>query len=220
MAITPDYLFIDLDGTLLGSRKFFLKLGFLKSYFYRTRQLGWGFFRSYFLLKSMKKALYDQELASENNLQRVVNSVNPSPEFQTELTQLLHQVFIDLQPCFFHISGALEFIQQAKRKYKLVLATNPVWPLSVVELRLQYAGLKPSDFQFITHQSNMNSVKPRVSYYKELLKKLNVSAEKVIMIGDDPLKDGVAREIGIPTYLLTTWPELKGELNRVHQLGL
>jgi len=110
--------------------------------------------------------------------------------------------FVHARPSLYELKEAQEFILWAKDHYKLILATNPMWPAAVVDYRLEIAGIQPSEFEFITHAENMSSCKPNVHYYQELKNKLNLKPEECFMIGNDEEKDGPAREIGVDVFIL------------------
>ncbi len=55
----------------------------------------------------------------------------------------------------------------AQTGYKLVLATNPIFPLNVQHKRLAWAGLEHIRFDLMTHIENMSYCKPNLGYYHE-----------------------------------------------------
>lgn len=86
---------------------------------------------------------------------------------------------------------------------RTVLATNPVFPLYATEKRIAWAGLAPSDFEFVTAYENSSFCKPSVGYYEEIVKRLDVSPENCLMVGNDTEEDMAAAKIGMKTFLLT-----------------
>ena len=48
---------------------------------------------------------------------------------------------------------------------KLVLASNPIFPLNAQMKRLAWAGLDHFHFDLVTHIENMSFCKPRIEYY-------------------------------------------------------
>lgn len=101
------------------------------------------------------------------------------------------------------IPGAREALQFARDLgYRLVLATNPVWPQRAVRMRLEWGGLTDVPFEFVSHSEVMTRCKPSLAYYRELLERVGLRAEDCIMIGNDPIKDLPATELGIRTFLL------------------
>lgn len=101
--------------------------------------------------------------------------------------------------------GASRSLELAKeKKIRLVLATNPVFPLEVVEFRMRCGGIDPHLFEFISHSQNMSRCKPDPEYYAEVIKKASVDPSHALMIGNDPRNDLPARELGIRTLILNS----------------
>lgn len=86
---------------------------------------------------------------------------------------------------------------------RLVLATNPLFPAIATHSRVRWAGLQPEDFVHITTYENASRCKPNPDYYREILDKLNLSAEQCLMVGNDVAEDMVARQLGMQVFLLT-----------------
>lgn len=49
--------------------------------------------------------------------------------------------------------------------YRLVVATNPIFPEIAIRSRISWAGLNCNDFEFITTYENSNYCKPNPKYY-------------------------------------------------------
>ena len=97
-----------------------------------------------------------------------------------------------------------KLIKLLKEKgYKLVLATNPIFPFIATKSRIKWAGLDISDFEHITTYENSRYCKPNLKYYQEILNRLNIKPEDCIMIGNDVNEDMVVNELGIKSFLLT-----------------
>ncbi|MBR5478723.1 MAG: HAD family hydrolase [Clostridia bacterium] len=90
-----------------------------------------------------------------------------------------------------------------ERGIRTVLATNPIFPAIATESRMRWAGLSPDDFELYTTYENINYCKPSLEYYKDILNRLNLSAEECIMVGNDVDDDMVARNLGMQVFLLT-----------------
>lgn len=84
---------------------------------------------------------------------------------------------------------------------KLVLASNPIFPLNVQMKRLAWAGLDHLPFHMVTHLENMSFCKPRIEYYLEICQKINQPPETCLMVGNDAVNDMVAALTGMKTYL-------------------
>ena len=99
---------------------------------------------------------------------------------------------------------AAEAIRDIKAMgYRVILATNPLFPPIATQSRVRWAGLEPEDFEFITTYDNSCFCKPNPDYYREILGKLNLKAEECVMVGNDVNEDMVARELGMKVFLLT-----------------
>lgn len=85
----------------------------------------------------------------------------------------------------------------------VVLATNPVNPLPITQLRMRWAGVDDLPFRLITHLSNSTRTKPHVRYYREIMEKIGVEPHEVIMVGNDPKMDVVDdRSFGMRTFFM------------------
>lgn len=89
------------------------------------------------------------------------------------------------------------------RGLRAALATNPVFPAIASESRVRWAGLEPGDFEYITTYENSCWSKPNTAYYKELLDKLDLQPEEVLMVGNDVSEDMAACRLGMKVFLLT-----------------
>ncbi len=87
--------------------------------------------------------------------------------------------------------------------YNLVVATNPLFPMTAIKNRIEWAGLDHNDFSFITSFEDMHFCKPQINYYHEILEKIETKAKHCLMIGNNVEEDMIAKEIGISTFLIT-----------------
>lgn len=100
--------------------------------------------------------------------------------------------------------GSAELIGLLKRKgYRLVLATNPLFPATATRQRVRWAGLEPEDFELITTYENSRHCKPNPAYYQDILEQQNLKPEQCMMVGNDVSEDMVAQRLGMQTWLLT-----------------
>lgn len=100
---------------------------------------------------------------------------------------------------------ARELIDILKAKgYRLVLATNPIFPKIATLTRMSFVGLKEEDFDYISTYENAHFAKPNINYYKEILNNINETADNCIMVGNDADEDMIVKEaLGIETYMIT-----------------
>jgi len=106
------------------------------------------------------------------------------------------------------------FIYFAQTGYKLVLASNPIFPLNAQHKRLAWAGLQDIRFDLMTHIENMSYCKPNLGYYHEICEMIEEPPEACLMVGNDSVNDMVASRIGMTTYLTTDDKDLgQGDLH-------
>lgn len=94
--------------------------------------------------------------------------------------------------------------------FKVVIATNPIFPRTAIEERLAWAGIPVADFPFdlVTTYENMRSTKPHSSYYREILEKISCAPDAALMVGDNWNHDIIpAYTLGLFTY----WIQPDGE---------
>lgn len=92
------------------------------------------------------------------------------------------------------------------RGLKVVIATNPLFPLDAIEQRLSWAGVAVDDFDYdlVTAYENMHSTKPHPAYYREILAAIDVEPERALMVGDNWKNDIVpAAKTGLFTFWIT-----------------
>ncbi|MGM9601318.1 MAG: HAD family hydrolase [Faecousia sp.] len=89
-----------------------------------------------------------------------------------------------------------------KMGLRVVLATNPIFPAVATRSRIRWAGLEPEDFELYTTYENIGLCKPNPDYYREIVKRLGVTPEECLMVGNDALEDMVAEETGMRVFLL------------------
>ena len=103
-----------------------------------------------------------------------------------------------------HHPAAAQIVHRLKeRGFRVVLATNPIFPARATQWRIQWAGLKPEDFALYTTYENSRYCKPNLNYYRDILEHLRVKPEECLMVGNDVSEDMVARELGMQVFLLT-----------------
>ena len=99
---------------------------------------------------------------------------------------------------------AKELVETCKEQgFRVVLATNPLFPSIATQMRMGWAGFVPEDFELYTTYENSNYCKPNLKYYQEILTKLDLTPEECVMIGNDVSDDMVAKELGMKVFLLT-----------------
>ncbi len=85
--------------------------------------------------------------------------------------------------------------------HRVVLATNPIFPRTAIEQRMQWAGVHAFPYALVTTMENMHACKPNPRYYREILATIACPPERALMVGDDPANDiAPAREVGLKTW--------------------
>jgi len=113
------------------------------------------------------------------------------------------------------VDGVAELFASLKRKgIKTVIATNPMFPMTVQKLKLSWAGLDGFDMTLITSVENSSFCKPNILYYKSICQKIEVAPRDCLMVGNDALNDMIASRLGMKTYLATDGEQLSVELSR------
>lgn len=88
--------------------------------------------------------------------------------------------------------------------FRLILATNPIFPAIATQNRIAWAGLSPQDFEHITTYENSHFCKPNPDYYREIFQTAGLRAEECLMVGNDAAEDMVAKTLGCEVFLVTT----------------
>ncbi|NMA95021.1 MAG: HAD family hydrolase [Clostridiales bacterium] len=86
-------------------------------------------------------------------------------------------------------------------RYKVVIATNPIFPLDVMYERLRWANIEKLPFDLVTSYETSTYAKPNPLYYREILDKIGEKPENCLMVGDEHM-DMVAALIGIKTMFI------------------
>jgi Predicted hydrolase (HAD superfamily) len=89
--------------------------------------------------------------------------------------------------------------------YRLVIATNPIFPKKAIYHRIEWAGLTPDDFSYITYYEQNHYCKPQLQYYQEVLQAIDKTPAQCLMVGNDVQEDIIAGKLGLQTYLVTDY---------------
>lgn len=105
--------------------------------------------------------------------------------------------------CGFNPSAAKAVKRLKERGFRLILATNPIFPAVATESRIKWAGLDKEDFELYTTYENSHYCKPNPEYYREITEKLSLDPAECLMVGNDAEEDTAAEKLGITVFLLT-----------------
>ncbi len=198
-------LLLDLDGTLINSGNFLLHIEFIARILpLMKRHRGWravwdGLKESQSVLKIPSKEKTNQERlidAFEKHLQL------SHEDASIEIFQSIMKVFPKLKSHFGKIDGAAKFVDWAKNHYTLTLATNPVWPIELVHMRMIWGGINPEHFRSVTTSDRMHACKPTIQYYQELLAQEKFEPGDCLLIGNERKMDLPATKAGIAVFLI------------------
>ncbi|MDD6212909.1 MAG: HAD family hydrolase [Clostridiales bacterium] len=102
--------------------------------------------------------------------------------------------------------NSLRPVEILKEKgYRVVLATNPLFPRMATYQRMSWAGFAPSDFEWVTTYENSRNCKPHGAYFQDLLEQIGEVPENCLMVGNDTRDDMLAAELGMEVYLVTDY---------------
>jgi FMN phosphatase YigB (HAD superfamily) len=111
--------------------------------------------------------------------------------------------FIQAKAAVFESKLIQESVKLLKEKgYKLVIATNPLFPLKAIHHRIRWAGFEPSEFEYITSYEQNHFCKPQLKYYEEILKDVGKTPKECMMVGNDVQEDIIAGKLGLKTFLI------------------
>lgn len=219
-----DTIFFDLDGTLLPLDT----EAFLQAYF---NALG-KHFANYFPAAELKKLIWTATMAAIGNLDK--EKTNEEAFFEVfyplvphdpkELSQAFDQFYLnhfkEIQVVAGQSPEMIEAVQLLKEKgYRMVVATNPIFPYEAVKQRIEWAGLRESDFIFVSSFENMHFCKPHVQYYQEILDKIDGKGTATLMVGNDRQEDMVAKALGCTTFFIDTHGMGQGNEDKIDYRG-
>lgn len=205
------HLLVDLDGTLLGNRNFLLSVSFVRQSLHALKKYG-GYRKAVAALWSIN-AVFKKPNREFTNDHRVVELFSKKMDLKPEegrslIKDQLSLIFPELKRHFFPVPGSKDFLDWAKNHYPMTLATNPVWPPEIIELRVRWAGIDPTIFQSITHVRRMHACKPAKEYYEEILELEKLKPEDCLLIGDDVKMDLPATQVGIRVFIVGHYKRL------------
>lgn len=212
MTTKPEVLLLDLDNTLIHNPDRAFALGFLQlaeAHFQAT--LGFPGVAQ-IIRQSIRAMLAEHAHPTTSALQThlIAEAASVPPErvtmaWQAFYRELYPQLRANVQP----VKGVVDLLHALKgRGYRLVIATNPLYPASGVYQRMAWGGLPGRDFfEHITHSQNARHAKPHPAYYAQLLHHLGVPAARTWMIGDSPRNDiAPAHAAGMTTFYIADEP--------------
>ena len=124
--------------------------------------------------------------------------------------------FLHVRECTRSDERVLSAVRQLKHKgYRLILATNPLFPRVATNTRIAWAGLEPGDFEYISYYDNSHYCKPNPKYFIEILNRLELKASECYIVGNDIVEDMGAVALGFKGFLVLD--HVIGDLKKVPQ---
>jgi FMN phosphatase YigB (HAD superfamily) len=199
-------ILFDLDGTLLPmDMKAFEKL-----YFGAMS----GYLADLIAPQELVKNIWASTTAMVKNTEHRTNEEVFMEDFKTRIDGALEVYkdrfnkfydteFIKAKAAVFESKLMQESVKLLKEKgYKLIIATNPLFPLKAIYHRIRWAGFEPSEFEYITSYEQSHYCKPQLKFYEEILKDIEKKPEDCMMVGNDVQEDIIAGKLGLKTFLI------------------
>jgi FMN phosphatase YigB (HAD superfamily) len=125
-------------------------------------------------------------------------------EFEPVFERFYAEAFPRLQPLTRPRSAAPAIVEWAQeRGLKVVIATNPMFPLTAIEQRMEWAGVGVDrfDYALVTSYETSRATKSHPAYYREILEVIGCQPAAAVMVGDNWEWDIVHAEMaGVPGY--------------------
>ncbi|MGE5581892.1 MAG: HAD family hydrolase, partial [Bacillota bacterium] len=204
-----DTILFDLDGTLLP-----LEMEkFAKIYF---EEMG----RKFHDLIDPKQLVSHIWTATEAMVRNVEPRVNAEvfmerfgrliggdlAEYQKRFDEYYDQGFLKVKDAVAENLLMQESVRMLKSKgFKLVIATNPLFPRKAILRRIEWAGFNPEEFSYISCYERNHYCKPQIHFYTEVLQEIGKQPEQCLMVGNDVQEDLIASKLGIATFLITDY---------------
>lgn len=204
-----DTILFDLDGTLLplDMQKF------IEIYFHEMGHMFKDMIDSKLLAKYVWKATEEmvRNIEYKTNEEVFMNKFSElvggdigkyTERFDNFYDTLFHKTREAVQSQTL-VSESIAILKE--KNYKLVVATNPLFPRKAIHHRIKWAGLDLGDFEYITSYEDNHYCKPQLHFYKEVLDIIGKKPEQCLMVGNDVQEDLVALNIGMETFLIKNY---------------
>ncbi len=201
----------DLDDTLLGNSMD----TFLPAYFEAlTRYVGHLIPHDRLIAELMRgtRGMEANDGAGSTNEEIFASIFYPAIGYERERLEPIFRRFYQhefpkLQSLTQRRPAARPLVEWAfEQGYRVVVATNPLFPRRPIEHRLEWASVPVDEFDYalVTCYEDMHATKSHPAYYREILERLTVQPNECLMIGDHWEWDILqAASVGIPGYWIT-----------------
>jgi FMN phosphatase YigB (HAD superfamily) len=126
----------------------------------------------------------------------------PKAGLTEEIDEFYDHVFPTLESVTKRREGTRELVESAFAKgYRVVIATDPLFPRKAIFHRIRWAGLEPERFELISSFETFHFSKSHPAYYAEILGRLGWPDGPVLMVGNDVDRDLLpAQKLGLAAY--------------------
>ena len=128
----------------------------------------------------------------------------PREELEPRFERFYAEAFPRLRPLTSPRPAAPRIVEWARQRHlQVVIATNPMFPRTAIEQRMEWAGVGVDRYSYdlVTSYENSHATKSCSAYYREILDVLERRPEECLMVGDNWDWDiACAAEVGIPGY--------------------
>ena len=139
-------------------------------------------------------------------------------EFQPIADQFYAEVFPTLRDLTTPKPEAIRLVEQAfADNCRVVIATNPLFPMTAIEQRLEWAGLSVENYPFelVTSFESFHFAKPEPSYFAEILARIGWPDGPVVVVGDDLERDiYAAGQLGLSTFWIASNGDLPPDISK------
>lgn len=132
----------------------------------------------------------------------------PMDEFERVMTEFYENGYTAVASVIKQKPAMINAVSALKAKgIKLIVTTNPVFPLAALLFRLRCGGYDPAMFDFVTSYETSSYAKPSPDYYTETLRRLSMDPANTLIVGNDEKEDVESgKAAGMTAYYLTDTP--------------
>ena len=203
------YILFDLDGTLLNldtdelvSRYFKTMTEFLIKNGYDAEKIIAGIQSGTYAMIKNDGSITNEEALAQAFIKSYPCDIN---DFNNLMNRYYTEEFDKIKSIVTYEEETKLMITKLKENgYKLILATNPLFPRIATLKRISWAGLSSDDFEIITTYEKEYFSKPNTKYYESIINRINVKPNDCIMVGNDAEEDMCAEDIGLDVFLIKT----------------
>ncbi len=219
-------VFFDLDGTLLPMDENLFVKGYFKMLYEKVKDLGYKQDELINMIYAGIKAMYKNDGSKTNEeafWAQAVKMMGPKViEDKWAFDEFYKTEFYNTKKLCGYSDEPRKIIDYLHEKGILVaLTTNPIFPYDGTKARMSFLNLLPSDFSLVTTYENSSYCKPNPKYFDDILIRLGLKPNEVILFGNNTKEDGdCASALGIKVYLVDGYiiddPSANGKYEKIN----